>query len=64
MLNFSDRMKLTIAYRAWLQKENETHLYQIADEPDTFLIYCLFYGLLNEEKIKDFLKKKDFYKSA
>lgn len=56
MITFTERMKLIIEYRAWLQNINEKHSYKIVDEPDAFLVFLLSHGLLNEEKIKEFLK--------
>ena len=55
MISFLDRMLLANAYRAWIINKSEKPYY-IADEPETFIVFLLSNGLLNEEKIKEFLK--------
>lgn len=43
-MTFSDRVKLSNEYRAWLIEENEKHFYSIVSSPETFLAFLEIKG--------------------
>ena len=64
MIKFSDRLKLVTLYRSWLCDSNvklnerhEVHHYRITDCPESFIVFLLQNGFLNESAIKDAIKK-------
>ena len=63
MIKFSERLKLVTLYRSWLYDSNvrlnethEVHHYRITDCPESFIVFLLQMGFLNESAIKDAVK--------
>ncbi len=56
MIVFSDRVKLENRYKKWLEENSELGA-KIQDCPMNFINYLQEQGLLNEEKVLDYLRK-------
>lgn len=54
MILFSERLKLVEKYEQWL---NEPRDFKPYDIPQTVISWLIIEGLLNENKVKEFLNK-------
>lgn len=57
MLYFSERLKLVEAYENWVVENCSTMMKQVA-EPALVIAFLMGKGLLDEEKIHQYLKKE------
>lgn len=48
-MKFSDRLKLTMEYRQWLEQENDKNNFCIPSNPETFLVFLETKGLIKEK---------------
>ena len=55
MLRFSERNRLRTAYYVWLSETRKTT--PVADCPETFIVFLLTHGLMEDEKVRKFLEK-------
>ena len=55
MLRFSERNRLRTAYSVWLSETRKTT--PVADCPETFIVFLLTHGLMEDEKVRKFLEK-------
>ena len=60
MLLFSDRKKLEQAYYSYCEEVEREQDVKILDCPQSVVTFLMVNGLLNENKVKDFLSKEEW----
>ena len=57
MIKFSDRLKLVTLYNRWLSEVRHSNSFAITNCPESFIVFLMQEGFLNENAVKDAVKQ-------